>query len=279
MLRDLIVYGAVLPVLLAAAALVMAWRRRAAPRSATWGGAVGFAAAFAGTQFGLVGRVSLPPSEAWQWTIWLVFAAMVVGIVQSVVECPAWLTWGLRLVVTLFTALLVVPLFHENVTAARVGVAAAVLLLWSVLDWLGERLRGAALPLALLVSAIAAAVVLERSANAKLSHLAGAVAAACGAALLIGIWRPQLSLARGAAAVIAVAIPALLVNGQATTEEVPMLAFGLAALAPLGVALAAAADLRRLSSWRQAATALIGVIVPAGIAVGAAFQATIVESM
>ncbi len=279
MLNDIIVYGAVLPVVLAGVALVVAWRRRVSPRSATWGGAVGFAAAFAATQFGLVGRVSLPPSEAWQWTVWLVFAAMAVGIVQSVVECPAWLTWGLRLVVTLFAALLAVPLFHEHVTEARLATAAAVLLLWTVLDWLGERLRGATLPLALLVTAIAAAVVLERSANAKLAQLAGAIAAACGAALLVGIWRPQLSLARGAAGVFAVAIPALLVNGQATTETVPVFAFVLAGLAPVGVALAAAADLRRLSLWRQTATGLIGVVVLAGIAVGAAFQATVGDAM
>src|SRR5262245_41223243 len=125
MLTDLILYGAVLPVVLAGVALVIAWRRRASPRAATWGGAVGFAAAVAVAQFGLAGRVSLPPSEAWQWTVWLGFAAMAVGIVQSVVECPVWLTWGLRLVVTLFAALLAVPLFHEDVTAARLGVGAA----------------------------------------------------------------------------------------------------------------------------------------------------------
>ncbi len=280
MQQTLILYGAVLPALVAAIVLLVAWRpwNRSSSINGAWGGGLLLAAAFAVTQFGLVGWPPCPPREPAQWTVWLVLLAAAAEAILRILRPPCWIRCIVHAAFAVAVGSLAVPDFHQHPNRAAWCVGVSVIVLWSTLESLATRLRGATLPVAWLLAVIGVAVVLERSANAKLAQLAGALAAGLGVAVLVGLWRPKLPIAAGFASVLAIALPALLVNGHATTEDIPAVAFILAGLAPLGAWLAAGHEIIRQKSWKRALTAVIGVLIPAAVAVAIAVQSALSES-
>lgn len=277
MLQVIVLYGAVLPALAVAVAMLAAWRpwRQQYGASVPWGAAVGLAAAFSITQFGLVGRTSFPPREPYQWIVFVVLFAAALEVLVSSVRLPCCTRCPLRGLLAALTAWLTVPAFHSHPSLAAWTVVAAVLILSRGLQNAALQVRGAAAPMAWLMAATAMAIVLERSANAKLAQLSGSLAAGMGVIFLMGLWKPTWPVAARAGSILAVAFPALLVNGHATSDEIPGIAYVLAGLSPLGVWLAAGHEMRRLSGWKRAIAAATGVLIPASIAVAIAVQATL----
>ncbi len=212
----------------------------------------------------------LPPTEPWRWLPWLAVLAGVVAALPGVPRAALWLG-----VAALAAWLLFVPgeewepLRQRCYLAVGGGVAALGLLMP-----IARRQPGPGLPLLLTLAALAGAVVLERSSNARLAQLAGVLTAVLTAGVLVARSLPQRPVAVGLAPGVAVLLPGLMAEGYFYTfSDVPLTSFALVAAAPLAAGLTLLPGLRALPGPARTGIRAVAVLLPLGVAVALAAQA------
>ncbi|MCI0341765.1 MAG: hypothetical protein L0216_11560 [Planctomycetales bacterium] len=276
--------GVLLPALVAGLAIVLAVvpARPASERGErrrAWAVPLGLGAATLVGHWGVTGLPSVPPAESTQWLFVIAAAATALGLAEALRPVSFGWTWALRSVVVVSAlALLLRPILRSTwgpiegplmVAALAIGASAS----WAILDRLADRARGPGFPLALSVLAGGGAVAVGLSGSQLVAQLAGALAAALGAAASVAWLSPGLAWSRSAAAVPALVLPALWVEGR-FYSELPWSSLALLALAP-GFALAGAVGpLGRLGP-RAGALAQAGLTsLPVAAAVALALPAS-----
>jgi hypothetical protein len=231
---------AVLPAsVVAGVLLVLGWRpwRRgeSAVREAGWSGALAFAAAYAlGHALSEV-LPPFPPREATHRLFYIALGAGLVGLLDGRLRGVP------RLALRAAAAALVpwwllrtfVQRWETGETLLQVGgLALGLLVLWCGLDALAARRRGPSLPLALWAVASCTSAALVISGNATYSMFAATLAGSLGASIVAAWLAPELSLARGAAAVLSILLACISIGGV-YLSDLPMASALLLGAAPL----------------------------------------------
>jgi hypothetical protein len=278
---DLLLFVVVVPAVVAALLVVMfGWAGRqagvagagpAAIALALGAGAIAAQVAIAGPAF--------PPIEVTDRIPWLVLAAVVLGLCESIHPSPAWARWENRLLlgVLVVWAVLAEPVLKADWStrrnlAVQGGLVLAIFAAWMNLEILAARKSTMVLGPSLLVVATGTDLALLFSGSVVLGRIGGGLTAALGAAWVVSWWRPDRSMSRGGVPVLVVTVAALLIVGH-VYSGLPLSAAVLLAAAPLLLWLAWVGPARRLASWQSSLLAAALVLLPAGVAVGLAFQA------
>jgi hypothetical protein len=108
-----------------------------------------------------------------------------------------------------------IPLFGWRRFLIRMAIIAAGLVAWWLLmDRLASRVRGASVPVVLMITAAVAALAITDAHSLFLGQLAGASAAALGAIGAAGLWFRKLSIARGGVLAVAVVLMGVVLAGH-----------------------------------------------------------------
>ncbi len=282
MLSAVIFWGLLLPAGAAGLILLLGWRpwkRALEPdAAAAAAGPLALGGAWLAAQIAIVG-VALPPVQASDWLAVLVAAAVLGGLVEALRRPPAWMRWSWRAALSLaLPALLALPLWRSSwsslealavIGAAAIGVFGA----WSLLEAQARRRAGAAMPLLLAVLAGGSALVLALSGSASLGQLGGALAAAVGAALVIALLQPRLSLAHGAIGPLVIALAGLWLNGT-FYADVPIGSLVLLFVAPWLALVGRLGRVQRLAAWQSALVRAGAVLLPLALAAAWAYGAS-----
>lgn len=282
MLTAVIIWGGLLPAGIAGTILLLGWRpwnRALAPdRAAAAAGPLALGGAWLAAQIAIVG-ITLPPLRASDWLAVLVAAAALGGLFEALRQPPGWLRWSWRAALSLaLPALLVLPLWRSSwstpealalIGAAGMGVFGA----WSLLEAQARRRAGAAMPLLLAVLASGSGLVLALSGSASQGQLGGALAAAVGAALVIALLQPRLSLAHGSIGPLVIALAGLWLNGT-FYADVPSGSLVLLFAAPWLALVGRLRPVQRLAPWQSALVSAGAVLLPLAAAAAWAYAAS-----
>ncbi len=251
------------------------WHRPAAP-TLVFGGALAMAISFFAGHVALVGQPPFPPATALHS---LVFAALVVGVVGSAESIWRlhWATrWPIRALLALGVAWWQFNTLAEHSwnTTQTIGwittITLTICVVWDALDTYANRHTGIATPLLMWLFACATSVALVFGASAMMGQLAGCVAAACGAAVVLALWAHPFPLDRGAAGVFAFILSGLLWQGY-FYAELPLLSTALLIAAPVAV-FAVDARIPANGNTRTRLIAVFGsMLILTGIAIGIAY--------
>jgi len=186
------------------------WRRR----DASWPAALSVATGVLAGYVLVGGRwPGLLPRDVTLYVAHLAVAGAVVALLHGALRPSA--RAGVRIVLGLLAGWLLTRLLATPpgplAQAAAGGAAGAT---WAFVAWRGERLKGAALPLALLLTAALGSQALMTAHSARLSIYAAVVAAALGPAVLMGFLEPGSRLAAGAASVAQIVLAGLWIFGH-----------------------------------------------------------------
>ncbi len=141
--------------------------------------------------------------ERVDWLPWLAIAATILGLLDGWKPAPWWAKWENRLAITALTLVLMLSrLFGETWSPSEgalwfLGLGAAMLASWSVLDARAIRL-GSGMTWVLLLMSVAASATLFLSYMAIPAVLCGAMSAALGGVALVSLANRRMTLARGA---------------------------------------------------------------------------------
>ncbi|MHC4341446.1 MAG: hypothetical protein ACYSX0_14690 [Planctomycetota bacterium] len=274
--EQLSLYAVLVPGFASGVILLAGWRpwQKKGAVSGAWAPGVAVGAGF------LLARTGFAD---WSWPgFWPVGAEdrlaylVLVASALSVVPGRLWL----RLIFSVLTPqLLVVGKIGDSWSLAEKALVLGVLsattfALWSAMERLAERRRGASVPVIWMVALAGAAIVFERANSISLAQQAGALAACFGAAWVLALWKsPKVSLS-GAVPVAMVAWSGLLLGARYYAYP------GLALLPTLLLAVAPAAAwagelpwLRDRPAWIGMAVRLAAVALPVAIAVATAAAA------
>ncbi|HKE01255.1 MAG TPA: hypothetical protein VKE69_09615, partial [Planctomycetota bacterium] len=209
-----LLFGVALPAAVAGVALLVAGvtRLRFLAAAAV---ALAFAAAFVE----IVGRPSFPPKESTHWLPWVAAAA----VAAALLEPSPLLGKAVRAIACVAVPVVFLSRLPGSWTEPTRVVWAAALVGGTAVVWLSlDGLARAAAPSAMLAAtwivAAASAVAIGLSGSAVLGQLAGAVAAALGAALVLCVWKPASAVAPGVVPAVALLLPALWICGRFFAE-------------------------------------------------------------
>jgi len=223
-----IIFAFIVPVILTAAFLIASAKSKLA-----WLTIVGLAIAVAIAFLGAHSIPKFPPNSVEGWLVYLLAAAIVVGMIDWIARPPAIVRTLLALVLFVLTTwLLLRPLQHSMTPMIRwtwiIALAALVTIWWMLLDtFAGDSPSGLILALAGLAAAGAAILLLDTSQDSY-GKLAGAVALIFWTSALIAAFIPI----RVPTTIIAVALWSLLILG-CFYGDVKKTDAGLLMLAPL----------------------------------------------
>ena len=217
-----------------------AWSRRHGLARGHWGGALGLAGAYFCAHVLLKSWPGIPPERADDWQAWLALPLGAVGVAQR------W--WGAKW----FAALPVRAIVSGGVIALLLqsqiefswdgwelwvwlgGLTAAATLFWHSLERLAEKRSGASMPLNLWALSALSAGVFTLSGSAFFGQLAGALAAAFGAAVVLALWSPGIGVSGGTMTIFAPLYCGLAARGY-FHAEVPVYSAALMYLAPFAL--------------------------------------------
>ncbi len=273
--------GVILPALVSAALLAIAWRpwRRPGQNGAGPEPATTLSPALSAAAMGLGVIASDLLIRGWQglWPIAttnFVPHATLVAIITGTLA-----SWGRlrllgRVAMVLLGALVCTYLLTQHRVKSqwtgleRVAWLAGLTLVPTVLALACEawarRFAGARLAILVWLAFSAAAVVLLFSGSAALGQVTGAFAATTGPFVLLAWWRRDLRAMVGAGVVAGLMLPSMLT--VQFYKDVPMVAAGLVAAIPLLVWLSRFGPMRQLPGWLAT---LVCVMLGAGLAGGA----------
>jgi hypothetical protein len=277
----MIVFVLIVPALVAALTAVLAgWAGHRVGMAGSGSSAVALALGAGELTAHLVNaRPAFPPIDVTDRIPWLVLAALLLGLCESIRPSPAWARWENRLLLVLLTLGLVLgpvlgPGWPTRADLARQGGLALILLAaWLNLEGLAARRTTAVLGPALLVVAVGAGAALLLAGSLVLSQIGLGLAAALGAVWLVSCGLPALSLSRGGVPVLVATLSALLIGGQ-VYAFLPRSSALLLAAAPLAAWVASVGPSRRLPSWQAALIGAAATLVPTAIALGLAISAS-----
>jgi hypothetical protein len=222
---------------------------------------------------------AFPPIEVTDRIPWLVLAAVLLGLCESVRPSPGWARWENRLLLTLLTMGLVLgPVLGENWPtrsdlARQGGLVLIMLAAWGNLEALAARRSMAVLGPSVLVVAVSAGAALLLSGSMVLGQLGLGLAAAVAAVWVLSLWQPDLFLSRGGIPVLVAAYGALLIEGH-VYAGLPASSAYLLAAAPLAAWVGFVGPARRLAAWQSAVLSAAATLVPAAVSLGLAIAAS-----
>jgi len=270
-MTKLLLLGLVLPVIVCAATMIVAWRpwRPDAPiAGGLWAGAVALAAAFVPAFLAVDAWPGLPPHVTWHWLAWLVPIAAFAGVADALVRWPTPVRLLGAAALAAVCGRLLVGDWVEHAWPWRAVTVTVIAVVAVSVNAAAGRRAGPELPLSLCVAALGASVVLFGSGNAKHAQLAGTMAACLGVAVVLAWWRPAVSLSRGGAAVVAVLLPGLVFSGYFSNySEIPRWVYVLAAVAPAFAWPAALIRLEGLRAWQATAIRVAVAALPVAVTV------------
>jgi hypothetical protein len=220
---------------------------------------------------------SVPPTQAidWLWSFSLIGGAA--GLATGFKRVPV---WAGSIVVGLVSIILAKLMFsalspayapkplHATLLSIAIGLGVASAHL--SLDTLAMRVKGATIPICLWVALAGASVLVGLFYNAKsMAELCGALAAACGAGALLGLWRPTITIARGAVLVVLLVFAGICLAAFLFGQQPNAWAIGLAFASPHAAWIGQAPRIRSLRPWQRALIriACVGAIVGVAIAI------------
>lgn len=277
MLVQQLLWGVVLPALVAFAVLLAAcklWRR---PRGdpGAWPGALALGAGYVTGHLALFGWPGLAPQESWEWLLHVGAAATAAGMLVASARIPRRVGWGIAALVAIAAAWLLVPQWQESRLAWTVALALTAIALWIALQTLADRISTVSLSLIVWIAVSAAALVLERAATARFAQLAGALAASAGGCLLVAALGSGRKAGPGLAGGAAMLLVALMFTGHFNHfSDIPAICFFLIVAAPAMAWIGQLRPIRRRKTWQRLVFEAAAVLVPAGVALGLAFAAT-----
>jgi hypothetical protein len=221
---------------------------------------------------------AFPPIEVTDRIPWLVVAAVLLGLCESVRPSPGWARWENRLLLTLLTMGLVLgPVLGENWPTRsdltrQGGLVLMMLAAWGNLEALAARRSMAVLGPSVLVVAASTGAALLLSGSMVLGQLGLGLAAAVAAIWVLSLWL-HLLLGRGGIPVLVAAYGALLIEGH-VYAGLPASSAYLLAAAPLAAWVGFVGPARRLAAWQSALLSAVATLVPAAVALGLAIAAS-----
>jgi len=277
---ELLLFVVVVPALVAALLVVLAgWAGRRAGLAGAGPAAIALAlgAGAIAAQIAIA-RPAFPPIDVNDRVPWLVLAAVLLGLCESIHPSPAWARWENRLLLAVLAVGVVLgPVLGADWPtrrdlAVQGGLVLAVLVAWVNLETLAAARSTAVLGPSLLVVTAGTAFALLFSGYIVLGRICGGLTAALGAVWVLSWWLPDRSLSRGGVPVLVVTCTAFLIMGH-IYSGLPLPAALLLGAAPLMLWPAWVGPARRLAPWQSALLAAALVLLPVGVAVGLAFQA------
>ena len=200
----MILYGIILPAVIAGVAWGVAWRvwnRGASPiAGGTWAGALTCALAVSVGYVGLWGWPGIPPLLAEGWLPFVAVAALLVSLLES---------FGLRSIRSVLWFLLMFGTVwvlsgprHSawkglEIVGWCAGLSAAMLLICASLELVADHRPGASMPVCLWIWTVGIAGALASTGSLNYGLLAGMLAAIMGAGLVAAWIQPRISFARG----------------------------------------------------------------------------------
>ena len=237
----------------------------------------------------LIGWPEYPPRDTLQRFFYLVSIATVLGVAESSLRG----TRAFRQIQALFFAsATLVPLLilwsqlsfksTEATNSSQswywvFGVGLGVAVLTVLTDLLARKTPGAQYPACWWLITAGTAGALMISASAKGFQLAGALAAALGAAVVAGLlWKANFTLSLGASRVYVFALTGLLLFGN-QFAKLPTTSAILLAVAPLFAGVGELKFVKQRKPWVVTLIRLVSCAVPVGIAVLLALKANPIE--
>lgn len=218
-----ILYGIALPFAIALLTFAITWRpwqkREMHPSPsrciAGIGIVIAFAAAYLMVQGILPRPIRFPPRDSTHWLLFFTPMIAIAALLDATVRAKGWIrVIGAVILGGTFIALLLwKPIVSAQWLALAIGATVVVIL---AAEQASHRARGIALPIVLTMFAGSIAIVIGTSGSQKLALVAGAVAAASSAGIVVALWRGRpFDLSRGGGAmVIALLAVAVLICGK-----------------------------------------------------------------
>lgn len=258
----ILAFGVLLPGVIAGIVLFVAWRRFLTPIHSRWSGAVAFTVGYLIAHFVAFGMPSFPPTDATQWLAYLTIAAMVVGLVESFWQAPLWARgvwrWGFSGLV-LWLLLRSVVEYTWGVPKGLVWLLAlsiVMLMFWTALDALAERVKGALLSVLLFITLLGSSIALMLGRSASISQLCGSVTAMTIVSAIVGWQQHNFTLAKGAVSVLTVLLFGFWLNGV-FYAYLPMVTAVLLMLSPMAGWLGQTPTMRRLPAWQSVSVQIL----------------------
>ncbi len=267
-----LLFGVLIPALFAGVVLLISARRARAEPSIErpFAGALALGAAFLVAKGGLDSTPPLPFGADAVGVLGMIFWCVVAAIALAPLRtAPVIARFGNGFYVALFS-ILPYHLIRDSSKPASAfdasGFATVILVyaLWSSLERLARRRAGPSLPLALWAACAGTAVLLLENRSALQAQLAGSLAAALGAAIVVAFLVRGAHLPTGAIAILALVVSALL--RQASLYDLPTECWVLVAVAFAAPWIGEIPALRRRSPLLAGTAAFLGALIPTAIA-------------
>jgi hypothetical protein len=246
-----LVYGVLLPAVVAGVVL-LAGRR-------AWAAALGLGAGYVAGHAVLFGWPALPPPDSSNWPLWFAIGAAALAVVETSWEPRAAIRWLVRALAATGALVIVKPPAESIVWSLEH--AAGLLVLWVLLDVLARKLGSASFALVALVLAAGAAAVVGLTGSAKLGQMGGCLAAGLGACWVLAAVGVAREISGGVVSVVAVVLGSIVACGTGYSETPPWMAAAVAAT-PLAALAIEATPLRRATPWKAATARAILVALP-----------------
>ncbi len=250
-----------------------AWRRRSLRANGHWGGAVAFAGGFFAAHVLLLSWPDFPPGQSAEWLAWLAIPLGVVGVLQRWWGGRWYTAWPVRIFVSagVCYALLQAKIDNDwsrtDTYAWLGGLTVAFSGLWYSLETLAAMRGGASLPLSLWTWCAVSAGAFTLAGSAAIGQLAGALAAAWGAAIVLAWWAPGLSVSGGVMTAFVPLYAGLLLRSH-FFSELTIWSAGLLYAAPFVLWYGEQRRFRFTRPWKAALVRMGLIAVPALMALG-----------
>lgn len=265
-----------IPAIIAGVFLLVSWRawRRKSPYSrGHWGGALAFAGAYFAAHVLLLSWPAFPPEQSAEWHAWIALALGAVGVAQRWWGDRWFMTWPVRIAVAggVCFALLQSPLEHtwgrtEGI-AWMAGLTVLLVAVWYSLERIAGFRGGASLPLSLWAWCAIGAAAFTVAGSGALGQLGGALAAACGAAVVLSWWAPGIKLSGGAMTALVPLFYGLVLRSH-FFGELTIWSAALLAAAPFALWFGEQRKFHFTRPWKAALVRMVAIAVPALIALG-----------
>lgn len=288
-----LVLGFVLPPLIVLACMLVSWRpwatlryelsetddtvrdpRHRLPRG-WWGSALGLGLGAIVAHFGTVTGFDFPPINSYDWRFVAAAGITPIALVIALVRLPLWVLLPLRFVLSAAAITGVAwrrfinEQWEPGEGALRIAaLALTITLVWTMLDTIATRLKGAT-PVIIgagLCLASAPMLIFE-AAYGSAGNGAVALAVSLVPAIVLAWWRKPISIARGGVAVVALMLGVLWTDAVAWQSGINAWQGAAFVIAPIGALVWVVPWVSRRRPWLRSAITIGGVALLPTVAV------------